>query len=71
MVPGGWFPNAHIVELITPMLHYLLPLLIEYVGGRMIYAKCGAVIGAIATTDVIVGAKAPMFLGAMIIGPQD
>ena len=28
----GWFPNAHIAKLITPMLTYLLPLLIGYVG---------------------------------------
>lgn len=69
MVPGGWFPNSHIAELINPMLHYLLPLLIGYVGGRMVYEERGAVIGAIATTGVIVGAKVPMFLGAMIMGP--
>lgn len=69
MVPGGWFPNAHIAELINPMLHYLLPLLIGYVGGRMVYDERGAVLGAIATTGVIVGAKVPMFLGAMIMGP--
>lgn len=69
MVPGGWFPNSHIAELINPMLHYLLPLLIGYVGGRMVYDERGAVIGAIATTGVIVGAKVPMFLGAMIMGP--
>ncbi len=69
MVPGGWFPNSHIAELINPMLHYLLPLLIGYVGGRMVDDERGAVIGAIATTGVIVGAKVPMFLGAMIMGP--
>ncbi|UQS82894.1 PTS mannitol transporter subunit IICB [Bombilactobacillus folatiphilus] len=69
MVPGGWMPNKHIAQLINPMLHYLLPLLIGYVGGRMVYEERGAVVGAIATTGVIVGAKVPMFLGAMIMGP--
>lgn len=29
----GWFPNKQIAELIGPMLNYLLPLLIGYVGG--------------------------------------
>ena len=65
----GWFPNAHIAKLITPMLTYLLPLLIGYVGGRMVYEERGAVVGAIATMGVVVGAKVPMFLGAMIMGP--
>ncbi|MBA1394308.1 PTS mannitol transporter subunit IICBA, partial [Lactobacillus sp. XV13L] len=69
LVPGGWFPNAHIAKLINPMLHYLLPLLIGYVGGRMVYNERGAVVGAIATIGVIVGADVPMFLGAMIMGP--
>ena len=32
----GWFPVKHIAILIQPMLHYLLPLLIAYVGGRMV-----------------------------------
>lgn len=65
----GWFPNAQIAKLIDPMLHYLLPLLIGYVGGRMVYDERGAVVGAISTMGVIVGAKIPMFLGAMIMGP--
>ncbi len=65
----GWFPNTHIAKLITPMLTYLLPLLIGYVGGRMVYEERGAVVGAIATMGVVVGAKVPMFLGAMIMGP--
>ncbi len=35
----GWFPNKQIAELIGPMLNYLLPLLIGYVGGRMVYEE--------------------------------
>lgn len=66
---SGWFPNAKIALLITPMLNYLLPLLIAYVGGRLVYDERGAVVGAIAVMGVIVGAKIPMFLGAMIMGP--
>ena len=51
----GWFPNKQIAELIGPMLNYLLPLLIGYVGGRMVYEERGAVVGAIATIGVVVG----------------
>ena len=65
----GWFPNKQIAELIGPMLNYLLPLLIGYVGGRMVYEKRGAVVGAIATIGIVVGSQVPMFLGAMIMGP--
>lgn len=30
----GWHPNAHIAKLISPMLSYLLPILIGYTGGK-------------------------------------
>lgn len=65
----GWFPNKQIAELIDPMLDYLLPLLIGYVGGRMVDEERGAIVGAIATMGVVVGSDVPMFLGAMIMGP--
>lgn len=65
----GWFPNKQIAELINPMLNYLLPLLIGYVGGRMVDEERGAIVGAIATMGVVVGSDVPMFLGAMIMGP--
>ena len=51
------------------MLRYLLPLLIGYTGGRMVYEDRGSVAGAIGTLGVIVGTQQPMFLGAMIMGP--
>lgn len=51
------------------MIKYLLPLLIGYTGGKLVYGDRGAVVGAITTMGVIVGADIPMFLGAMIAGP--
>ncbi|WP_367117078.1 PTS transporter subunit EIIC [uncultured Demequina sp.] len=65
---GGWgdFAGAGIVG---PMITYLLPLIIGYTGGRMVYDQRGGVIGAVATTGVIVGSDVPMFLGAMAMGP--
>jgi PTS system mannitol-specific IIC component len=61
-------PNPGIVG---PMITYLLPLLIGYTGGRMMYNDNirGGVVGAIATAGAVAGAPVPMFLGAMIMGP--
>ena len=68
-IPTGWTPNETIGQLVDPMITYLLPLLIGYTGGHMVHGRRGAVIGAVATIGVIVGAEVPMFLGAMIMGP--
>jgi PTS system mannitol-specific IIC component len=68
-IPTGWLPNDTFNELVGPMLRFLLPLLIGYTGGRMVHGQRGAVVGAIATMGVIMGAENPMFLGAMIMGP--
>ena len=57
--------------IVGPMIKYLLPLLIGYTGGRMVYNDTarGGVVGAIATFGVIAGTEIPMFMGAMIMGP--
>ncbi len=68
-IPDGWIPNENMASLVDPMIKYLLPLLIGFTGGRMIYGIRGGVVGATATMGVIVGAEQPMFLGAMIMGP--
>lgn len=68
-IPTGWLPNEHLAKLVGPMITYLLPLLIGFTGGRMIYDVRGGVVGATATMGVIVGTDIPMFLGAMIMGP--
>ncbi|MDX6379484.1 MAG: mannitol system or component [Rubrobacteraceae bacterium] len=68
-IPDGWLPNATLAALVTPMITYLLPLLIGYSGGRLVYDVRGGVVGAIATMGVIVGTDIPMFLGALIMGP--
>lgn len=67
--PGGWFPDAAINKMSSPALTYLLPLLIGYTGGKMVYEDRGAIVGAIATLGAIVGSDVPMFIGAMIMGP--
>ena len=79
-IPEGWTPNEYIGTLVSPMVTYLLPILIAYSGGRLVYEVRGGVVGAIATMGVIMGTSSPvfigedgsgspMFLGAMICGP--
>jgi PTS system mannitol-specific IIC component len=67
---GGWGEYAD-GGIVGPMITYLLPLLIAYTGGRMVYNDTarGGVVGAIATMGVIAGTDVPMFMGAMIMGP--
>ncbi|GAA0971950.1 PTS system mannitol-specific EIICBA component [Nocardioides aquaticus] len=68
---GAWGSGADGTGIVGPMITYLLPLLIGYTGGRMMYDDNlrGGVVGAIATMGAITGADVPMFLGAMIMGP--
>ncbi len=68
-IPTGWIPSERFSALVGPMILNMLPLLIGFTGGRMIWGIRGGVVGAIATMGVIVGADIPMFLGAMITGP--
>jgi PTS system, mannitol-specific IIC component len=68
-IPTGWIPNKELGNLVSPMITYLLPLLIGYTGGNLVHGKRGAVVGAIATMGVIIGSSVTMFLGAMIMGP--
>jgi len=77
---GGYGPISHLGGwgdytgggIVGPMITYLLPLLIGYTGGKMMYDENpvrGGVVGSIATMGAIAGASVPMFLGAMVMGP--
>ncbi|MEM1504983.1 PTS mannitol transporter subunit IICBA [Domibacillus sp. 8LH] len=68
-IPTGFFPNESLAKMVSPMVTYLLPLLIGYTGGKLVHDQRGAVVGAIATMGVIAGTDIPMFLGAMAMGP--
>ena len=68
-IPTGWIPNESLANIVGPAINYLLPLLLAYTGGKMVGGKRGAVMGAVGTFGLIVGADIPMFLGAMIVGP--
>jgi PTS system mannitol-specific IIC component len=68
---GAWGSGADQPGIVGPMITYLLPILIGFTGGRMMYDGDvrGGVVGAIATSGAITGTDVPMFLGAMIMGP--
>ncbi|MBE3578417.1 MAG: PTS mannitol transporter subunit IICB [Caldanaerobacter subterraneus] len=68
-IPTGWVPNEHLAKLVGPMIMYLLPILIGYTGGKLVYDVRGGVVGAVATAGVAIGSSVPMFIGAMIMGP--
>jgi mannitol PTS system EIICBA or EIICB component len=78
-IPVGWTPNEKIATMVGPAITYLLPILIAYTGGKIVYDVRGGVVGAFAVMGVIIATSdpifigtdpgAPMFLGAMIMGP--
>ena len=78
-IPTGWTPNESLSELVGPIIVYLLPVLIGFTGGKMVYGHRGGVMGAIATMGIVIGADfelasgavgdPPQFLGAMLVGP--
>jgi len=69
-IPTGWTPNADLANLVGPILLTLIPVLIAFTGGRMVYDWRGGVIGAVTAMGVIVAEPdRVMILGAMIAGP--
>ena len=38
-IPDGYLPNEQLAAIVAPMLTYLLPTLIGYTGGYVIYEK--------------------------------
>ncbi|WP_261164927.1 PTS mannitol transporter subunit IICBA [Microbacterium sp. Marseille-Q6965] len=71
MLGGGTTPDGtEWIGLVSPIITYLLPLLIAFTGGQMVFGHRGGVVGAVAAFGVIIGAAGTiMFLGAMIAGP--
>ena len=80
VIPDGWTPNEKVATVVGPSIFYLLPILIAYTGGKLVYGVRGGVVGAVGVMGVILatsdplfigpdGNAAPMFLGAMIMGP--
>ncbi|NQZ66147.1 MAG: PTS mannitol transporter subunit IICBA [Mycoplasmatales bacterium] len=82
-IPTGWTPVSSIDKYIVgPVIKYLIPILIGFLGGKQIYGDRGGYMGALASAGIIGGADlfasgfwsvsenlGPQFLGAMISGP--
>ena len=68
-IDTGWFPNPQLNELVSPMLKYLIPIMIAGQGGQNVAGQRGRVIGSIAVMGAIVGSEYTMLMGAMLMGP--
>jgi mannitol PTS system EIICBA or EIICB component len=68
-IPTGWWPNEMFAKSLGPMVTTLLPVLIGYQGGKLVYDTRGGVVGATATMGMVVGSGIPMFMGGMVMGP--
>ncbi|MGN0054980.1 MAG: PTS mannitol transporter subunit IICBA [Atopobiaceae bacterium] len=65
----GWLPYEPFANIVSPMLTYLIPILIAGQGGYIVGGKRGRVVGCIAIMGAIVGSDYTMLMGAMVIGP--
>ncbi len=68
-IADGWLPNEKLASMVSPMLAYLLPILIAAQGGFMVAGERGRIIGAIAVIGCICGSSYTMLMGAMVMGP--
>ena len=69
-IPTGWLPNEQFASIATPMLSYLIPVLIAAQGGYLTGGDRGRIAGAIAVIGCIAGAPdTTMLMGAMVMGP--
>lgn len=51
----GWTPNADLATIVGPFIHYLLPIIIAYTGGTIVYGVRGGVVASIAVMGAIAG----------------
>lgn len=65
----GWLPNKELATLVGPTIHYLIPIMIAFMGGKLVHDVRGGVVGAAATMGIIAAFEQHMLLGAMIVGP--
>ena len=79
-IPTGWFPNKTLAAIASPMLTYLIPILIASQGGYLIAGKRGRIIATIAvmgaivsgiTVDPVTGETTvtTMLMASMLVGP--
>lgn len=69
-IDTGWIPNKGFNSMVSPMLTYLIPILIASTGGRMIGGDRGRVAGTIAVIGAIMSnTEITMLMAAMVMGP--
>ncbi|MGC5169207.1 PTS mannitol transporter subunit IICB [Micromonospora sp. DT81.3] len=51
----GWTPNADLATIVGPFIHYLLPIIIAYTGGNIVYGVRGGVVASIGVMGAIAG----------------
>ena len=79
-IPTGWLPNKTLAAIASPMLTYLIPMLIASQGGYLIAGKRGRIIATIAvmgaivsgiTVDPVTGETTvtTMLMASMLVGP--
>jgi|GEM_PF-2582407 len=54
-IPTGWMPNETLAQMVAPMQRFLLPTLIAYTGGKMVYDVRGGVVGGAAGPGICAG----------------
>jgi PTS system mannitol-specific IIC component len=54
-ISAGFTPNDAIATIVGPMIHYLLPIVIAYTGGHMVYGARGGIVAAIGVMGAIAG----------------
>lgn len=69
-IDTGWIPNEKLNSMVSPMLTYLIPILIASTGGKMVGGDRGRVVGAIAVIGAIMSdTSITMLMAAMVMGP--
>lgn len=69
-IDTGWIPNKNFNTIVSPMLTYLIPILIASTGGKMVAGERGRIVGAIAVIGAIMSnTDITMLMAAMIMGP--
>src|SRR3954454_17111715 len=63
-IPDGWIPNEKIATMVGPMIFFLLPILIAYTGGKIVYGTRGGVVGAVGVMGIILATYDPILIGA-------
>lgn len=69
-IDTGWIRHTPFVNIVSPMMSYLIPILIASTGGKMIGGDRGRVVGAIAVVGAIMSnTSITMLMAAMVMGP--